>query len=70
MVALNCATTSPDFSTRTGYGLIRSCSKHSFTPTLAPVESSNAFNENGSVGNFLLTSEKNALDFCILRLYV
>ena len=34
-VALNYATNSPYFSVSTGYGIIKSCSKHSFKPTLA-----------------------------------
>ena len=59
-VALNYATNSPYFSDSTGYGMIRSCSKHSFRPTLAASLSWHWAIENGRVGKRLLTSTKKA----------
>ena len=49
--------------------MIKPCSMHSLTPTLAPVKSSNPLMENGRVGYFWLTIEKKALACLDLREY-
>jgi len=49
--------------------MISSCPRHSFTPTLAPVRSSNPLIEKGRVGYFSLTMWKKALACLLLREY-
>lgn len=68
-VPLNYATNSPFFSESTWYGIKSSCSKHSFTPTFAPVRSSKPLIENGRVGYFLFTIEKKFLALLLFKLY-
>jgi len=68
-VYLKCATYSPTFSAKTGYGCNKSCFEHSETANLAPVSSSNWRNENANVGYLSVTSAKNALAAFNFKLY-
>mmetsp|Transcript_13365 Transcript_13365/g.18264 ORF Transcript_13365/g.18264 Transcript_13365/m.18264 type:complete len:224 (-) Transcript_13365:455-1126(-) len=68
-VDLQCATRSPGFSCKTGYGCNSSWFRHSTSPSLVRPESSMRRMVKGIVGNRLLISENTKREAFILRWY-
>jgi len=56
IVYLKWAIISPYFSIKTGYGLSKSCFKHSLTPNFVDISSSNYLNEKHNDGYFSIIS--------------